>query len=150
MTFRLRTEGRTSQVQSCLRPLTRCRFEAERHLTNDVRRVERVRFAVKRAKAYPHHIVNLALPVAEILRIARSHGAVSVRVFGSRARGDAQADSDLDLLIGLEPDRSLLDIVAIEQDLEDLLGYPVDVVTERGLSPYLRDRVLAEALPLSA
>jgi len=73
-----------------------------------------------------------------------------VRVFGSRARGDATSGSDLDLLIGLEPGRSLLDVVAIKQDLEDLLGYPVDVVTEAGLSPYLRDRILAEAYALTA
>jgi predicted nucleotidyltransferase len=90
------------------------------------------------------------LPVADILRVAHAHGAIRVRVFGSRARGDARRDSDLDLLIGLEPGRSLLDVVAIKQDLEDLLGFAVDVVTERGLSPYLRDRVLAEALPLTA
>jgi predicted nucleotidyltransferase len=67
-----------------------------------------------------------ALPVGEILRVAQSHGARTVRVFGSRARGDATAESDLDLLISLEPGRSLLDVVAIKQDLEDLLGFPVD------------------------
>ena len=91
-----------------------------------------------------------ALPVGDILRIARSHGALRVRVFGSRARGDTQEGSDLDLLVGLEPGRGLLDVIAIKQDLEDLLGYAVDVVTEGGLSPYLRDRILAEALPLTA
>ena len=89
-----------------------------------------------------------ALPVERILRIARSHGAQTVRVFGSRARGDARADSDLDLLIGLEPGRSLLDVIAIKQDLEDALPFSVDVVTEAGLSPYVRERVLAEAVPL--
>jgi uncharacterized protein len=94
--------------------------------------------------------MSAPLPVSEILRIAHSHGARTVRVFGSRARGDATSASDLDLLIGLEPGRSLLDVVAIKQDLEDLLGFSVDVVTEGGLSPYLRDRVLAEALPLTA
>lgn len=73
-----------------------------------------------------------------------------MRVFGSRVRGDATRASDLDLLVSLEPGRSLLDVVAIRQDLEDLLGYSVDVVTEGGLSPYLRDRILAEALPLTA
>jgi uncharacterized protein len=84
----------------------------------------------------------------EIRAIAVRHGARSVRVFGSLARGDARDDSDLDLLVGLEPGRSLLDMIAIKQDLEDILGRSVDVVTERGLSPYLRQRVLAEAIPL--
>ena len=73
----------------------------------------------------------------EILRIACGHGADRVRVFGSRARGEARPDSDLDLLVDLQPGRSLLDLIAIQQDLEDLLGQKVDVVTEAGVSPYL-------------
>jgi len=84
----------------------------------------------------------------DILRIAASHGARDVRVFGSRARGQARRDSDLDLLITLEKGKSLLDIVAIKQDIEDLLGDQVDVVTEAAISPYMRDRILAEAVPL--
>lgn len=84
----------------------------------------------------------------DILEIAAGHGARHVRIFGSTARGEAHAGSDLDLLITLEPGRSLLDIIAIKQDLEDLLGCKVDVVTEAGLSPYLRDRVLSDAMPL--
>jgi predicted nucleotidyltransferase len=94
--------------------------------------------------------MSFSLPTAEIERVARSHGAQSVRVFGSRARGDAGPESDLDLLVRLEPGRSLLDLIAIKQDLEDMLHCPVDVVTEAGLSPYLRDRILAEARPLEA
>lgn len=94
--------------------------------------------------------MSFALPAAEIQRVARSHGARSVRVFGSRARGEARPDSDLDLLVQLEVGRSLLDLIAIKQDLEDLLDCTVDVVTEAGLSPYLRDRILAEARPLDA
>lgn len=84
----------------------------------------------------------------DILQIAARHGAYNVRVFGSRARGEATQDSDLDLLIDIEPGRSLLDIVALKQDLEDLLGCTVDVVTEAAISPYIRDDVLKEAVPL--
>ena len=84
----------------------------------------------------------------EILTIAARHGARSLRIFGSTARGDARPDSDVDVLVELEPGRSLLDLVAIKQDLEDALGRPVDVVTERALSPYLRQRVLEDAVPL--
>ncbi|HEX9991148.1 MAG TPA: nucleotidyltransferase family protein [Chloroflexia bacterium] len=82
----------------------------------------------------------------EILSIAASHGARNVRVFGSFARGEAvMGISDLDLLVQLEPGYSLLDIIAIKQDLEDLLGCEVDVVTEAAISPYIRERVLSEA-----
>ncbi len=85
---------------------------------------------------------------AGILRVARAHGARAVRVFGSRARGEAHPGSNLDLLVELEPGRSLLDLVAIKQDLEDLLGREVDVVTEAGVSPYVRARILRDAVPL--
>ncbi len=84
----------------------------------------------------------------EILRIASSHGARNVQLFGSHARGTAGPDSDVDLLVQLEPGHSLLDLIAIKQDLEDLLGCKVDVVTEPPLSPYVRDQVLDEAVRL--
>lgn len=83
-----------------------------------------------------------------ILRIAKKYGARNVRIFGSRAKGNAKQESDLDLLIDLDPDRSLFDLIAIKQDLEDLLGCGVDVVTEAGLSSYIRDQVLQEAVEL--
>ena len=76
------------------------------------------------------------------------HGAGNVRVFGSLARGEGNEDSDLDLLVTLGEGRSLLDLVGLKQDLEDLVRRPVDVVTERALSPHLRERVLSEAVPL--
>jgi uncharacterized protein len=90
------------------------------------------------------------LPTGELLRIARLHGATAVRVFGSWARGEQTESSDLDLLVDLEAGRSLLDLIAIKQDLEDLLRCSVDVVTERSLSPSWREHVLAEAIPLAA
>ena len=84
----------------------------------------------------------------EILRIATRHGARNLRVFGSHARGDARQDSDVDLLVDMESGRSLLDLVALGQDLEDLLQRHVDVITRSSLAPALRDRILAEARPL--
>ena len=84
----------------------------------------------------------------EILRIAARHGARDVRLFGSVVRGEAGRDSDVDFLVRLDADRSLLDHVALMQDLEDFFGCRVDVVTERALHRLIRDRVLAEAVPL--
>ena len=85
---------------------------------------------------------------AEILRIAEENGATRVRIFGSFARGTARPDSDVDLLIDLEPGRHLLHLIAIKQDLEELLGREVHVVTEAAVSPYIRDEVLQSATPL--
>ncbi len=68
---------------------------------------------------------------AEILDLALRHGARNVRVFGSLARGEGTEESDLDLLVTLGEGRSLLDLVGLKQDLEDLVHHPVDVVTER-------------------
>jgi uncharacterized protein len=84
----------------------------------------------------------------DILRIANKRGASNVRIFGSVARGEADAKSDIDILVDLEPGRSLLDLGGLLMDLEDLLGHNVDVVTERGLRERIRERVLREAIPL--
>lgn len=83
-----------------------------------------------------------------ILNSAMRHGMRHVRVFGSVARGEATSASDLDLLVEVEPGRSYLDLVGFLQDVEAELGHRVDVVTDGGLSPYLRDRIYAEAVPL--
>ena len=84
----------------------------------------------------------------EILRIAASHGARNVRVFGSVARGEADERSDIDVLVELEPGRSLLDLGGLWSELNDLLGGNVDVVTVNGLRERIRERVLKEAVPL--
>ena len=83
-----------------------------------------------------------------ILSIASKHGVKNLRVFGSFARGEAKNDSDLDLLVEMETNRSLLDRIGFLQDIEDLLGRKVDVVNEKALHWYIRDRVLSEAIPL--
>jgi hypothetical protein len=85
---------------------------------------------------------------AEILELAARYGATNVRVFGSVARGEARPTSDIDLLITIDETRSLLDYIALMQDLEDLLGRRIDLVIEPDLHPAIRERVLAEALPV--
>jgi uncharacterized protein len=85
---------------------------------------------------------------ADILRLAARHGARNVRLFGSAARGESDALSDVDILVDLEPGRSLLDLGGLLMDLQELLDCRVDVVTEKGLRPRLRERVLHEAVPL--
>jgi uncharacterized protein len=80
-----------------------------------------------------------------ILEAAARHGARNVRVFGSVARGDDRPDSDIDLLVEMAGDRSLLDLVALAQELEALLRRRVDVLTEESLAPAIRQRIADEA-----
>jgi hypothetical protein len=84
----------------------------------------------------------------EILRLAARHGALNLRVFGSVARGEARPESDVDFLVEAGPNRTFFFPGGLIADLEDLLGRKVDVVTEKGLHWYIRERVLKEALPL--
>lgn len=84
----------------------------------------------------------------EILRLAKRHGAHNIRVFGSVARGEANENSDLDLLVAWETGRSLLDHAGLVQDLQELLGVKVHLGTEKSLHWYVRDRILREATPL--
>jgi predicted nucleotidyltransferase len=90
----------------------------------------------------------LASQRQDILEIAARYGARNVRIFGSMARGDAGPDSDLDILVDMEPGRSMFDLGGLLYDLQAFLGVDVDVVTEKGLRPRIRERVLREAVPL--
>lgn len=84
----------------------------------------------------------------DILRIAGKHGASNVRVFGSVARGEAGPESDVDLLVDLEPARSLMDISSMVVDLQELLGRSVDLAEPAGLHRLVREQVLSEAKAL--
>ena len=85
---------------------------------------------------------------ADILRIAAKYGADHVRVFGSVVRGEQGPGSDLDILVRFSEKASLIDHVALMQDLEDMLGVKVDVVEEDVLHPLIRDSVLSEVVAL--
>ncbi len=84
----------------------------------------------------------------KILSLASKYGAKNLRVFGSVSRKEETPESDLDLLVELDQDRSLLDRIALMQDLEELLGRKVDVVNEKALHPKLKQTILKEAIPL--
>ncbi len=84
----------------------------------------------------------------EILLIAKGYGADNVRIFGSLARGDYGPESDVDLLVDLEPGRNLFDLGGFLYEVRELLGIPVDVVTEKGLRDHVKSNVLKEAVPL--
>jgi hypothetical protein len=84
----------------------------------------------------------------QILKIAADHGAHHVRLFGSLARGEQSASSDVDLLVCMDDDRSLVDQVAIMQGIQELLGVRVDVVPEDALHQAIRRQVLEEAVAL--
>jgi predicted nucleotidyltransferase len=85
---------------------------------------------------------------AEILRLANRHGCRNVRVFGSVATGESRLSSDVDFLVDLDKGRGLLDLGALLSDLHDLLGVDVDLVESESIHPYIRDRVMAEAVSL--
>ena len=84
----------------------------------------------------------------EVIRLAEKHGAYNVRVFGSVARGEAGPQSDVDILVAFGSNRSLLNQAALIRELAELLGTKVDVVSDNGIKPGIRERILKEALPL--
>jgi predicted nucleotidyltransferase len=81
----------------------------------------------------------------EILRVGAAHGASNIRIFGSAARGDERADSDIDFLVDAGPKTSSWFPAGLILDLQNILGRRVEVVTEKGLNPLIRERVLGEA-----
>lgn len=84
----------------------------------------------------------------EVIAAAAAHGASNVRVFGSVARAEEDADSDIDLLIDLEPDVGLFGLMRLRRELEDVLGIHVDVVPDGGLKPGVMEAVMTDALAL--
>lgn len=85
----------------------------------------------------------------KLLGLAKEHGAVRLRVFGSVARGDDRPDSDIDFLVRLDPSRSLLDLVGLYQSLVEFFsGRRVDVISEDGISPHMKEGILKEAVDL--
>lgn len=100
-----------------------------------------------RAAAAPRPSTALADHREQVSALVRQHKADRPRVFGSVARGDDRSGSDLDLLVAFTPDASLFDLVELQEDLQDLLGVKVDVVSEGALRPGA-ERLIAEARPL--
>jgi len=83
-----------------------------------------------------------------IIMVSALHGARKIKIFGSVIRDEDTPESDLDLLVEFEPGRSLIDHIALIQDLQDLLEHNVDVVTENSLNTYIKERIMLEAIPL--
>ncbi|MGJ0391458.1 MAG: nucleotidyltransferase family protein [Methylocystis sp.] len=85
---------------------------------------------------------------SELIAAARRHGASNIRLFGSVVRGKETPSSDVDLLVDLAEERGFDDYLALAEELEALIGRRVDLVTSRGVSPFLRPLIEREALPL--
>jgi hypothetical protein len=114
-----------------------------------------VQAALRRFLAHPERTVSGQAVIQRVLarraavrQAAARHGASNVRLFGSTARGESGPDSDVDLLVSFEPERTLFDLARLRAELERILEVPVDVVTDTGLSGNARDEILAEAIPL--
>jgi predicted nucleotidyltransferase len=91
---------------------------------------------------------RLQLLKADVLAVARRHGASNLRIYGSIAKGEEHSGSDLDLLVDLTADQTLLGLISLRQELEDLLGCPVDVTEAETLHPLIRSEILAQARPI--
>ena len=81
----------------------------------------------------------------KLAEICRNHDVRVLKIFGSAARGEDRPDSDVDLIVEFDGDKSLFDLIGLELELETFLNRKVDLLTEPAISPYLRDRILASA-----
>lgn len=91
---------------------------------------------------------NYSFDTQKLIDICREHGVDFVGLFGSTARHEDSPESDIDLLVRFGRKTSLLGVVRLERELHDALARPVDVLTEGALSPYLRDEILSDLVPL--
>lgn len=127
----------------------------ERLLAACGRRLE-IQTPAAQPSALPNSVRSQLGPQAEKLRhhrrrlfdAAQKHGVGHLRAFGSLARGEASAESDVDLLVELKSGRTLLDLAAFRREAAEILDLPVDVATTDMLKDRIRDEVLNEALPL--
>jgi uncharacterized protein len=102
----------------------------------------------KAASQSPPTLEELRLHRDEIIALARRNKAFNVRVFGSVARGDAQPESDIDILVAFQPGASLFELSALWQDLRDMLGREVNVISEGGVSERFRQRIADDVIAL--
>jgi hypothetical protein len=93
-------------------------------------------------------MADLRAQAGALEQIARRHGIVNLRVFGSVARGTADARSELDLLVEVLAGHGLFELGAFAAEVDELVGVLVQVATVNGLKPQIRERVVAEAVPL--
>jgi predicted nucleotidyltransferase len=84
----------------------------------------------------------------EILAAAKENGMRNVRIFGSVARGEARIDSDINLLVEIEDDRTLFDLIRFKQTIEDIVGRKIDVISDQGLHETMRETIMNEVIEL--
>jgi len=90
-------------------------------------------------------VIEMDETIDKLVSILKKHGAKRIEIFGSYARGEAKSGSDLDVIVEFKKRKSLLELVGIEQELEDVLGMKVDLLTKASISPYLIERIEKES-----
>jgi len=97
------------------------------------------------SRKYYFYLTKMSMPLPfdthKLIEICRQNDVSRIGVFGSLARGEANAQSDIDLLVEFSKRKSLLALVALERQMSTALGRKVDLLTEAAISPYLRDRI---------